>query len=131
MMKIAKLILTPCRTLSHPIPSLMVFRTHWALGPKRESQYIKFIPKELIGSFDTLFQELTLQQWTWWKKIMAFNPAKRLKAEEALQHSYLQGLHDPDDEVSFKIFNKCNSFIVCLKNTEALFLFSVRRLVQL
>ena len=32
------------------------------------------------------------------RKLLAFNPAKRLTVDEALQHKYLQQLHCPEDE---------------------------------
>jgi len=33
------------------------------------------------------------------KKLMVFDPAKRITVEEALKHPYLAALHFPEDEV--------------------------------
>ncbi len=39
-------------------------------------------------------------------KLLVFNPKRRLTAEQALQHPYLQQLHDPEDEpVCPKVFD--------------------------
>ena len=35
------------------------------------------------------------------KKLLTFNPDKRITAEEALNHPFLSDFHDPQDEVLF------------------------------
>lgn len=37
------------------------------------------------------------------KKMLTFDPNKRITAEEALHHPYLSELHCPDNEVSVNI----------------------------
>jgi len=39
------------------------------------------------------------------KKMLTFNPSKRITIEQALKHPYLKDFHNPDDEP------KCNKVI--------------------
>ena len=74
-----------------------------ALGPEKAEKIAAILQKNpTMGSFDILFPGADPAALDLVKKLMTFNPEKRLTAEEALKHPYLQVLHDPNDEVSFR-----------------------------
>lgn len=56
-------------------------------------------PKNPVSSFITYENPLALDLLD---KMLEVNPAKRITAEEALKHKYLESLHDPNDEPVFK-----------------------------
>ncbi|KAJ7882255.1 kinase-like domain-containing protein [Mycena olivaceomarginata] len=51
-----------------------------------------------VLDFRTLFPQASLEAIDFLLKALMFNPMKRFTVEEALQHPYLAGYHDPDDE---------------------------------
>lgn len=50
------------------------------------------------------------------KKLLMFDPSKRITVEEALNHPYLQALHCPEDEV-FNIKNFLECFLKANDNS--------------
>jgi mitogen-activated protein kinase 1/3 len=57
-----------------------------ALGPKPKIPFATLYPHAPPAAHSLL------------EGLLAFNPAKRLTAEQALSHPYFAGLHDPNDE---------------------------------
>ncbi|CAG9332948.1 unnamed protein product [Blepharisma stoltei] len=56
------------------------------------------MPKRPKKPFETVFQGCNPDAINLMKKFLAFNPAKRITINEALEHPYLETLHYPEDE---------------------------------
>ncbi|KAJ7861516.1 kinase-like domain-containing protein [Mycena olivaceomarginata] len=65
---------------------------------ERSRNYIRALPWRKNKDFRTLFPQASLEATDFLLKALMFNPMKRFTVEEALQHPYLAGYHDPDDE---------------------------------
>ncbi|KAJ7788576.1 kinase-like domain-containing protein [Mycena olivaceomarginata] len=65
---------------------------------ERSRNYIRALPWRKNKDFRTLFPQASLEAIDFLLKALMFNPMKRFTVEEALQHPYLAGYHDPDDE---------------------------------
>lgn len=69
------------------------------LIPKEKSRkFLRSLPKKTPKSFEILFPHANPLALDLLKKLMVFNPAKRIAVEEALKHPYLAALHFPEDE---------------------------------
>jgi len=67
--------------------------------PKEKSKkFILSLPKKQAKPFDVLFPRANPLALDLLKKLMVFDPAKRITVEEALKHPYLSALHFPEDE---------------------------------
>jgi serine/threonine protein kinase len=49
-------------------------------------------------SWDKMFPTASQQAIDLMSKLLVFDPKKRLTAQQALEHPYMQELHDPEDE---------------------------------
>ena len=65
--------------------------------PKAKS-FLENLSTRQPADVKTLFPSASLDALDLMRKLLAFNPAKRLTVNEALQHKYLQQLHCPEDE---------------------------------
>eukprot|EP01023_Acetabularia_acetabulum_P040059 TRINITY_DN3875_c0_g4_i1.p1 TRINITY_DN3875_c0_g4~~TRINITY_DN3875_c0_g4_i1.p1 ORF type:complete len:408 (+),score=43.99 TRINITY_DN3875_c0_g4_i1:147-1370(+) len=73
---------------------------------KEAQDYVLGLPKYERVNFGSLFPESSALALDLLDKMLAFNPAKRITLEEALQHQWIQELHDESDEpVSESSFN--------------------------
>jgi len=69
------------------------------LIPKpRLRKFLRSLPVRKPKSLEALFPKANPLAIDLLKKIMVFNPQKRITVEEALKHPYLQELHYPEDE---------------------------------
>jgi len=67
--------------------------------PKEKSRkLLKAIPRKKPRPLETLFPNANPKALDLLKKLMVFDPKKRITVEEALKHPYLSALHFPDDE---------------------------------
>jgi len=67
--------------------------------PKEKSRkFMKSLPKKQPKSFEALFSQANPLALDLLKKLMVFDPVKRITVEEALKHPYLAALHFPEDE---------------------------------
>ncbi|KAG5518124.1 hypothetical protein PMAC_003310 [Pneumocystis sp. 'macacae'] len=71
---------------------------YYGIKSHRAREYIRSLPFKKRVSFSTIFPKANPLALDLLEKLLAFNPAKRLTVEEALQHQYLEPYHDPDDE---------------------------------
>jgi serine/threonine protein kinase len=70
-----------------------------ALIPKpRLRKFLRSLPVKKPKALDILLPKANPLAIDLLKKIMVFNPQKRITVEEALKHPYLQDLHYPEDE---------------------------------
>lgn len=71
---------------------------YYGIKSRRAREYIRSLPFKKKIPFKALFPKSNDQALDLLEKLLAFNPAKRISVEEALQHPYLEPYHDPDDE---------------------------------
>jgi serine/threonine protein kinase len=70
-----------------------------ALIPKpRLRKFLRSLPTKKPRALDILLPKASPTAIDLLKKIMVFNPQKRITVEEALKHPYLADLHFPEDE---------------------------------
>jgi serine/threonine protein kinase len=70
-----------------------------ALIPKpRLRKFLRSLPVKKPRALDILLPKASSPAIDLLKKMMVFNPQKRITVEEALKHPYLQDLHFPEDE---------------------------------
>jgi serine/threonine protein kinase len=70
-----------------------------ALIPKpRLRKFLRSLPAKKPKALDILLPKANPLAIDLLKKMMVFNPQKRMTVEEALKHPYLQDLHYPEDE---------------------------------
>lgn len=68
--------------------------------PKEKSRkLLKSFPKKKGKSLETIFSNASPLAIDLLKKLMIFDPVKRITVETALRHPYLQALHSEEDEV--------------------------------
>jgi len=61
-------------------------------------EYIKALPKKAPTKFEQLYPEASPQAIDLLKKMLVFDPRKRISAAQALEHEYLVALHNVNDE---------------------------------
>lgn len=80
------------RVLGNPTKEQM----HFVSDKARE--FLNSLPRQPGVGFDKLYPEANHKALDLLVKLLKFDPADRLSAAEALQHPYLEELHDPSDE---------------------------------
>ncbi|KAG8930921.1 Mitogen-activated protein kinase [Tulasnella sp. 418] len=68
------------------------------VGSPRAQDYIRSLPIKPRIPFSSLYPQANPQAIDLLSKLLAFDPAKRISCEEALQHPYLSVWHDVNDE---------------------------------
>lgn len=64
----------------------------------KNKDFIQSLPKRKGKDFNTLFKGANPDAIDLIKKMLAFDPSKRITIDQALEHSYMSQLHFPDDE---------------------------------
>ena len=64
----------------------------------RARDKVRRMPKRKGKPFELLFRDANPESVDLLKKMLIFNPNKRITIDEALRHPYLESLHCPDDE---------------------------------
>lgn len=68
--------------------------------PKEKSRkLLRAFPKKKGKNMEIIFQNASPLAIDLLKKLLTFDPSKRITVEEALNHPYLQALHSEEDEV--------------------------------
>jgi mitogen-activated protein kinase 1/3 len=67
-------------------------------------EYIMKLPKRAPVNFQSLYPNASVQAVDLLSKMLAFDPAKRITAAQALEHEYLLALHNVNDEPSAEAF---------------------------
>jgi serine/threonine protein kinase len=78
--------------LGTPAPEDTSFASEKAIN------YLSTMEKRQKQSWDKLYPAASPQAIDLMSKLLVFDPKKRLTAEQALEHPYMQELHDPEDE---------------------------------
>lgn len=66
--------------------------------PESSKQQIRDLPKRSGKVFDTLFSKISPNAIDLLKKMMTFDPNKRISAEDALNHPFFEDIHYEDEE---------------------------------
>jgi serine/threonine protein kinase len=69
-----------------------------AIPKEKSKKLLKSIPKKKPRVLETMFPNANPKALDLLKKLMIFDPKRRITVEEALKHPYLAALHFPDDE---------------------------------
>jgi mitogen-activated protein kinase 1/3 len=70
----------------------------YAITSRRSRDYIRALPIRKKKAFTTLFPTATPAALDFLSRTLTFDPKKRMTVDECLEHPYLEGYHDPDDE---------------------------------
>jgi serine/threonine protein kinase len=71
-----------------------------AFPSQQTRDFLKGLKTYKAKPLDTLFKGANPKALDLLAKFLAFDPGKRITAEEALAHPYLKELHSPKEEVS-------------------------------
>lgn len=83
------------------IVDLLGFPTKEELENVTDSDALSFmsrLPKKKTKSFEKEFKAFNPDAVDLMRKMLAFDPSKRITVEDALAHPYLKDLHAPEDE---------------------------------
>jgi len=69
-----------------------------AIPKEKSRKQMKNMPKKKPKILETYFPSANPKALDLLKKLMVFDPKKRITVDEALQHPYLSALHFPEDE---------------------------------
>lgn len=67
-------------------------------GCEKGVNYLKQLPRRAGKDFRQIFPNASPAALDLLKKMLHFNPVKRITVEQALEHPYLASLHEPSDE---------------------------------
>jgi mitogen-activated protein kinase 1/3 len=70
----------------------------YSFASEKAIAFILQMEKRQKQSLDKMFPAASHQAIDLLTKLLVFDPKKRLTAEQALEHPYMQELHDPEDE---------------------------------
>ena len=65
---------------------------------EKNKEFVQQLPQRSGQDFNELFKDSNKQAIDLLKKMLTFDPAKRISVTDALAHPYLAQLHFPDDE---------------------------------
>ncbi len=71
---------------------------YYGIKSRRAREYIRSLPFKKKIPLRNMFPKTSDLVLDLLEKLLAFNPAKRITVEEALQHPYLEQYHEPGDE---------------------------------
>lgn len=75
--------------------------------PKEKSRkLLKNFPKKKGKNLETYFATASPLAIDLLKKLLTFDPSKRISVDQALRHPYLEALHSEEDEVFYLIIKK-------------------------
>jgi len=77
-----------------------------AIPKEKSRKLMKAMPKKKPRVLETMFPSANPKALDLLKKLMIFDPKKRITVDEALQHPYLAALHFPEDEPTREWVNK-------------------------
>jgi mitogen-activated protein kinase 1/3 len=78
----------------------------YSFASEKAIAFILQMEKRQKQNLDKMFPAASPQAIDLLTKLLVFDPKKRLTAEQALEHPYMQELHDPEDEpVCQKVFD--------------------------
>jgi serine/threonine protein kinase len=64
-------------------------------------KYIESLPKKPKVNLQELFPTMPAEAMDLLDRMLDMNPAKRISVNDALEHPFLESMHDPDDEPEF------------------------------
>lgn len=74
-------------------------------GCEKAKTYLKGLPHRQQRNLRSLFPTASPQALDLLSKMLKFDPTERITVDEALEHPYLESLHDVDDEPSAEVFD--------------------------
>ncbi|KAJ3303560.1 Mitogen-activated protein kinase [Kappamyces sp. JEL0829] len=70
------------------------------IGSERAQMYIRSLPKSPKKPFNTLFPNASPEALDLLDQFLQFDPARRISAEDALRHPWLEAYHEEDEELA-------------------------------
>lgn len=78
---------------------------HEIKGCDKAKNYLKGLPVRPKRNLRSLFPNASAQALDLMAKMLKFDPTERITVDEALEHPYLESLHDVDDEPAAEMFD--------------------------